>query len=58
MFLLTALLIPRIISGSWGFSQAFWGWSNVSYLWACLVKVSCERSRDLRRQDIDYRIQK
>jgi hypothetical protein len=25
MFLLTALLIPRIISGSWGYSQAFWG---------------------------------
>ena len=25
MFLLTALSIPRIISGSWGYSRAFWG---------------------------------
>jgi hypothetical protein len=25
MFLLTALLISRIIRGSWGYSQAFWG---------------------------------
>jgi hypothetical protein len=25
MFLLTALLIPRIISASLGYNQAFWG---------------------------------